>query len=389
MKILIVRTIAIEEDLSKNTYNNQGVGLATELGKLGNECALVYYAKKGNQHEEIIESDGVFIKVYHIEGKNLVWNAIYDDTLFEICKGYDLIQTSECDQICSWQIYKRFPRKTVIYHGPYGSKFTWKYNLRSRVFDVVFSWRNGFKNATVITKSKLAEDYLKAKGFRNIITLGVGLNPYALERSIDVLPEKIKQLISEKDNNKYLLYIGALSKRKNLLFLLEVFNNLVNVRKHHNYKMVIVGTKAYKEETYYNRCFQYIKENDLEKNIIYLGSVEQKYLKYLYTESDLYLLATQYDIFGMVYLEALYFGTPIITTQSGGASLLIKEGETGYIRQLGDVSEWCETAEIVVEKQIQVDEMREKERKIIRERFLWSKLAPFFLEVYNELLSRQ
>ena len=112
-------------------------------------------------------------------------------------------------------------------------------------------------------------------------------------------------------------------------------------------------------------------------------------MKYLYTESDLYLLATQYDIFGMVYLEALYFGTPIITTQSGGASLLIKEGETGYIRQLGDVSEWCETAEIVVEKQIQVDEMREKERKIIRERFLWSKLAPFFLEVYNELLSRQ
>ena len=47
MKILLVRTIAIEEDCSISTYNNQGIGLASELIKLGHQCDLVYYAKKG------------------------------------------------------------------------------------------------------------------------------------------------------------------------------------------------------------------------------------------------------------------------------------------------------------------------------------------------------
>ena len=49
MKILIVRTIALEYDHKVKTYNTQGIGLATELSRLGHECALVYYAKKGKR----------------------------------------------------------------------------------------------------------------------------------------------------------------------------------------------------------------------------------------------------------------------------------------------------------------------------------------------------
>ena len=130
MKILLVRTIAIEEDCSISTYNNQGIGLATELAKLGHECGLVYYAKKGKGFKEIIERDGVKLTVYHIEGKNLIWNAIYNKEIYDICNQYDIIQTSECDQICSWLLYKKYPEKTIIYHGPYKSKYTKKYRNR-------------------------------------------------------------------------------------------------------------------------------------------------------------------------------------------------------------------------------------------------------------------
>lgn len=390
MKILIVRTIAIEENLHRATYNNQGIGLATELTRLGHECGLVYYAKKNRQREETITSDNMNIKIFHIEGKNIVWNAIYHkDALYAVCKQYDLIQTSECDQICSWQIYKRFPQKTVIYHGPYGSKFTWKYNVRSFVFDKIFSWRNGFKKASVITKSYLAEQYLREKGFQNVTTLGVGLNPYLLEQNITQLPPIIENVVKDKGDKKYLLYVGAISKRKNLMFLLEVLNDLVNHGGHTDYKLLIVGGRAYREEKYYDWCFDYIRKNKLEENTVYLGTIEQKYLKYLYETSDLYLLATQYDIFGMVYLEALYFGIPVLTTECGGASLLIKEGETGYIRQPGDRQEWSRTAESVLTDLAEAVKMRQNGMELIRGQFLWSKLAPGFLEVYHDVLSRK
>lgn len=387
MNILIIRTIAIEEDCSKNLYNNQGIGLATELSRIGHKCGLVYYAKRGNERSEIINSDGTELKVYHISGRNLVWNAIYDNALYKICEKYDVIQVSECDQICSWQVYKRFPDKTVIYHGPYKSQYTKKYNFRSRVFDMVFSWRAGFKNVQVITKSYLAETYLRNKGFKNITTLGVGLNESVLNFPVEKIPQKLEHLIENKGNFKYLLYIGALSERKNLMFLLYVLENLVNKTGHKNYKLIIVGDKAYKEEKYFNTCFSYIKENRLNNNVVYLGTLEQKYLRFLYQACDLYLLATQYDIFGMVYLEAMYFGIPILTTECGGSSLLIENGKTGYIQKKEDIEAWSISAEKIIENDIKNQSIRYNEKQLIQNNYLWSKLAPKFLEVYNEVIS--
>lgn len=388
MKILLIRTIAIEEDCSKATYNNQGIGLATELSKLGHECGLVYYAKKEHGFTETIESDGEKIKVYHIEGKNLVWNAIYNKELYEICNQYDIIQTSECDQICSWLVYKKYPQKTIIYHGPYKSKYTKKYNLRSKVFDFIFLHRSNFTKVPVITKSYLAEKYLKEKGFENVQTLGVGLNPYNLEQKVDNIPEKILDLERNKKDSKYILSIGAISKRKNFRFIIEVLNELVNKRGCKNYKLIVVGNKAYKEEKYYQECFDYIKEKKLENNVINLQTIEQKYLKYIYQCSDVYVLPTQYDIFGMVYLESMYFGVPVVTTLCGGSSLLIQEGKTGFIRELGKQEEWADTIIKIAEDSTIQERMSKETKEQIEEHYLWSKLALDFEKNYKKIVKQ-
>lgn len=384
MKILLVRTIAIEEDCSVSIYNNQGIGLATELSKLGHECGLVYYAKKGKGFTEIIERDGVKLTVYHVEGKNLIWNAIYNKEIYDICDKYDIIQTSECDQICSWLLYKKYPQKTIIYHGPYKSKYTKKYNLRSKVFDLIFLNKANFTNAPVITKSFLSEEYLRKKGFKNIKTLGVGLNPYNLEQEVKEVPEKIKKIIDNKGKSKYILYIGAISERKNFKFIIEVLNQVVNNRKYKNYKLIVIGNKAYKEEKYYKECFNFIYNNNLEGNVINLQTVEQKYLKYVYNCSDVYVLPTRYDIFGMVYLEAMYFGIPIVTTLCGGSSLLIEEGKTGFIRKLGKHDDWTNTIINIAENPEIKENIAKETKKQINEQYLWSKLAIKFEEEYKK-----
>lgn len=386
MKILLVRTIAIEEDCSISTYNNQGIGLATELAKLGHECGLVYYAKKGKGFKEIIERDGVKLTVYHIEGKNLIWNAIYNKEIYDICNQYDIIQTSECDQICSWLLYKKYPEKTIIYHGPYKSKYTKKYNLRSKVFDLLFLHKAKFTEVPVITKSYLAEDYLRKKGFKNITTLGVGLNPYNLEQEIKRIPDKIKNVIDNKGNSKYILYIGAISKRKNFKFVLKILNEIVNKKEYKNYKLIVIGNKAYKEEKYYEESFKYIKENQLENNVVNLQIVEQKYIRYVYNCSDVYVLPTQYDIFGMVYLEAMYFGVPIITTLCGGSSLLIENEKNGFIRELDNKEEWVDTIIDIVENEKEKVNIKNKTKALISEYYTWEKLTKKFENEYKNIL---
>lgn len=385
MRILIVRTIAVEEDCSRQTYNNQGIGLATELTKLGHECGLVYYAGKGHSKVEEIVSDGCTIQVYHIEGKNLIWNAIYDNKIYDVAAKYDVIQVSECDQIASLLMYRHFPDKTIVYHGPYKSHYTFKYNVRSFVFDLLLGKRGGFRMVPVITKSYMAEEYLRNKGFENVKTLGVGLNPHILDHCGSLLSDEVKKLEEDKKDKKYLLYVGALSKRKNLKFILRLLRKLVKEKRRTYYHLIIVGSRAYKEDNYFNECFEYTNNAGLKANVTYMGTVDQRAMKSIYRLSDVFLLATQYDIFGMVYLEAMYYGVPIVTTLCGGSSLLIKNGETGYICKLNDMDDWIERIQHILEDKEEIANMREKGKTLIRKRFTWEKLAPEFLKEYMNM----
>lgn len=391
MKILIIRMIAIEEDLSDETYNNQGIGLSTALSDLGHECGLVYYAKKGNAREEEITRNGHKIKVYHVEGLNIVWNAVYNREIYNICDKYDVIQVSECDQIFSWMLYRKYPTKTMIYHGPYKSKYTKKYNIRATVFDMLFTWRAGFKNANVLCKSKLAEEYLRNKGFRNLETVGVGLDNQKIDVAVNKedIPQKIVETIDYKKDSKYILYIGAISKRKNFKFAIDVLNRIVNEYGYHSYKLIVVGDKAYKEEDYFSECFSLIERLKLSDNVRYLGRVEQKFLKFIYNVSDIYILPTQYDIFGMVYLEAMYYGVPIVTTLCGGSSLLIEDGVTGYVRNIEDEEGWVSAILDNCNSEEQIEGIRAKSMKLIREQFLWKNIAPRFVECYRRTINEK
>ena len=55
------------------------------------------------------------------------------------------------------------------------------------------------------------------------------------------------------------------------------------------------------------------------------------------------LLPTEYEIFGMVLLEAMYYKTVVLTTQNGGSSTLIQNGLNGYIMQIENGWEWANT----------------------------------------------
>lgn len=384
MKILLIRTVADEEDCSKATYNTQGIGLATALSKLGHECGLVYYAAKGRERTEQINSSGKMLTVYHIEGKIICKNVLFNDSIWKICDQYDVIQTSEYEQIFSWMVYSRYPGKTVIYHGPYYSKFTKKHNFRCYAFDKLFLWRNSYREAPVIVKSYLAKKYILGKGYHNVEMLGVGLNPASLEQGKLEMTEELKHIINEKGDKKYLLYVGYISKRKNLLFILEILKRLVAEDK--QYHLIVVGGKAANEYKYYQNCISFIERYKLGDYVTFMGVLTQRQVGLLFLHCDVYLLATKYDIFGMVYLEAMYYGVPIVTTLCGGSSLLIKDGVTGFIRVDNDINQWMIAIKQVCRNKEIAETIRINSSILIKEHYLWDKLAPKFIEFYQSRL---
>ncbi len=375
MKILIIRMYP--DVLNINTYNCQEIGLAKALVRKNNICDIVLYTDKVPYEEDIkFDNNTRKIHVYHLKAKSILKNALYTNDLYEIAKYYDIVQSTEYDQIANKELWNKFGNKLVIYHGPYCSEYTKGYKKKCIISDLYYRINKNFKNVQCIAKSKLAEELLLSKNFKNIQTIGVGLDSEKFEKNHIKNNDKIDYLIREKGNYKYLLYIGKLEERRNIIYLIDILKKLNN--KDNIYKLIIVGKG---KEEYIEKCREYAKEKAVLKNIIYIESMGQEELPNVYKIADVFVLPTQYEIFGMVLLEAMYFGVPVVTTLNGGSSMLIANNKYGQICDLQQINTWVDSIE---ELAILKADEKEKISKYIKENYTWDKLSDKFIEVYKK-----
>lgn len=378
MKILLVRTSADENTVFKNTYNEQEIGLAKNLIKKGHVCDVVYYANMGNKSIQKYPVGDKHITIYNIEGRKFLNTAIYNKEILDLCKKYDVIQVYECDKYMSWLIYSKYPEKTILYHGPYRAKFTWKHNLYTFFFYLIFKNRKNYKNAKILTKNNLARDYLKKIGFNNVNVIGVGLDS-----------DKFLEQSTSSDNcsiyfdtaYKHLLYIGKVEKRRNISFLIEMFARLQNQRK--NIKLVIIGDG---NEKYYNKMKRQIEKHGIAEKVILVNSAEQSVIKKIYDSCDIFVFPTKYEIFGMVLLEAMYFGKPVITTLNGGSSTLITNNCDGIICDNYDYAYWIDCINNLLDNEEVAKKISVMAKNKIHNNYVWSVLVDSFINEYKNLL---
>ena len=304
--------------------------------------------------------------------KSILKNCFFEKKLYEIVEDYDVIQTTEYDQIANVKLKKKVKNKLIIYHGPYESKFTKNYNKKCILSDLYYLLHKDYKNTQCLAKSKLAADFLRKKGFSNVTIIGVGLDTDKF-KNVKEPSNRIKKLIYDKkvQNLKYLLYIGILEKRRNIFFIIDVLKDTIKINK--DFRLIIVG-KGNKE--YVNKCFEYAKQNNVDDKIIYYESIKQEELPNIYKNCDVFLLPTQYEIFGMVLLESIYFGLPVITTLNGGSSYLIDKEKKCNICSLDDLEIWKNQIFKAIESGNIIDN-----NKYI----LWDNLVNKIIEVYSEV----
>ncbi len=208
--------------VKNNTYNIQEVGLAKALVRKGHDCDIVFWTDKDEETVTLPVENGKEIRVFYRKGKTALKNTVYSgcDELFA---DYDILQPCEYNQIQSWLLAKKYPDKTVIYHGPYYSPFNKRYNLMCRVFDALFLKSYIKRNTKFIVKSELAKDFLTQKGISsdNIAVAGVGIDVQMLSNNDAECTEPLYTQMREDTQNTKLLYIGRFEERRNLFFILD------------------------------------------------------------------------------------------------------------------------------------------------------------------------
>lgn len=138
--------------------------------------------------------------------------------------------------------------------------------------------------------------------------------------------------IENKEKKRRLLFVGGIEPRKGLLSLLKAIKILKDegcfVDLH------IVGRVRKKE--YFEQLNQYIIENELEKNIKFKGFLSKDELKIEYAECSVFVLPSKEESQGLVLVEAMAAGKPIVATNVGGIPYVVDEGKNGFIVNYGE-----------------------------------------------------
>ena len=377
MKILIFRTFP--SILDPKSYNSQEVGLARAFVRAGHPCDVAYYGGSGPARQEELEVPGSdrTVTLHWLPGRNFFKNGIFWGHQ-ELLSRYDLIQVTEYDQLESWRLYRFWKGCPVtVYHGPYASEFTRGYNLKCRVFDLLFNSPKKNARVTAFAKSRLAEEFLRGKGFQKVSAVGVGLDPAAL--AAPYTPEARQETARQKELT--LLYIGVLEERRSIPLL---FETLAKVRQScPEARLILVGRG---EKEYVESCFARARELGVWDAVEYHEKVPQSQVYQLYNRANFFLLPTRYEIFGMVLLEAMYFGLPALSSWNGGSSVLIRDGVDGFILPEFDPAAYAgKILELAGDPQRQI-QMGEAAHQRIQAEFLWDGIAAEMLKQYGPLV---
>ena len=379
MRILIVRSFP--DILNLNTYNVQEIGLAKALTGRGIKCDIVLYSGNMPSRTEIyeFEQDGKSQKflIYWLRGIGILKNALMP-SVFRLLKAYDVIQVHEYDQVLSWMIYASRKMPTIIYHGPYYHEYAKGYNLKCKVFDNLFLRWKKYNHVVALAKSQLAADFLRKKGFQHVYAVGVGLDQEKFEVNAG---ENVKDILKQNEKKFRLLYVGKIEPRRNVYFLVDLFISLE--KEYPETELIIVGDGEKKYvQNFLDEISPYIKAGKIR----YFKRATQKELVSVYKNSNLFIFTSNYEIFGMVLLEAMYFGLPVISSMNGGASVLIQEDKNGYIMQGFQIELWKERIVEIMRDYEKYKRMKESAHQRVVDKFLWDKLADQFIKGYQEAI---
>jgi glycosyltransferase involved in cell wall biosynthesis len=133
---------------------------------------------------------------------------------------------------------------------------------------------------------------------------------------------------SNEDFSQYkspiFMFVGRVTPRKGLHILLEACSILAK-QECHDYTVLIVGDGPQQQE-----LKELTEKNNLTSCVKWIGRVEYGRLGEYFHKSDVFVLPTLEDTWGMVILEAMLLGKPILCSKQAGASELVIEGKNGY-----------------------------------------------------------
>lgn len=219
-----------------------------------------------------------------------------------------------------------------------------------------------------------------------IIPPGVDLSHF-----YPISPDEAKEFIGIPICNRLLLYVGRIEPLKGIDILLEAIYRIrqEKVFDENPVCLAIIGGEGDDSQEHINaemtRLHELREKFNLGDFVTFLGRRSQDTLQYYYSAAQAVVMPSHYESFGMVALEAMACGTPVVASQVGGLAFLVQDGETGYTVPVDDPQALAERLMTLIYDPQLHDRMGKRAAEIAQ-MYSWNLIAGRIIELYHQVL---
>lgn len=211
----------------------------------------------------------------------------------------------------------------------------------------------------------------------SVVPCGVNLDLFQ-----PVEKEEARRKLALHDDDRILLFVGRLEPLKGVDILLGAAAQLESET---DCFVLVIGGDSSAKGGEMAHLRHLASELGISERVNFLGAVDHEKLPLFYSAADVCVVPSFYESFGLVALEAMACGTPVVASRVGGLTATVRDGETGYLIPWRCPEPFAERLELLLGN----EELRRafgEQARVAVERFRWSNVADAVLGVYGELI---
>ena len=193
--------------------------------------------------------------------------------------------------------------------------------------------------------------------------------------------EFARKRLGLRASERIILFVGRIEPLKGIDILIAA---AAQMHEDENFEVLIVGGDA-RAETQVEALRAQAAALGVDHHISFVGAVEHDKLPLYYNAADVCVVPSYYESFGLVAVESMACGTPVVASRVGGLTSTVSDGETGYLIPWRCPEPFVERLELLLDN----DELRASFGRAGREaveRFRWANVADAVAALYESLL---
>ncbi|MBD2386755.1 glycosyltransferase family 4 protein [Cylindrospermum sp. FACHB-282] len=225
---------------------------------------------------------------------------------------------------------------------------------------------------------------VSSKGEVDIIPCGTDIRRYG-----SVEPQAARAQLGIDPEAKVVLYVGRFDRRKGI----ETLVRAVRESKLHGSQKVqlIIGggsTPGNSDGRERDRIEQIVNELGMSEFTTFPGQLSQEILPAYYAAADVCVVPSHYEPFGLVAIEAMASGTPVVASDVGGLQFTVVHEKTGLLVPPQDVAAFSTAIDRILINPEWLNELGKAGRKCVINKFSWDGVAQRLDELYTQLLEQ-